>query len=522
MKFSQAILGLSCVGASLANSINRRADEASASQNLNVHIKLSQECFDKAVEYNQGATDIIGTNQTVDFVSGLNEPHITLYLTDFNTADVPALQEYIDNFVWGEDCEVNLDHGRSTGTGYVFWDPDVLQPPCLAKLAQEIMDGTNGYIVEPTEEAMPSWILGLDEPEKTDKTENYFKYGSPNIGKYYEPHVTYAAVAFGVEGDFDAVADVVGTEPGAAPCSYIVSKIALGQTGESGTVLMGEDLASTDKVGAKYADEVQETEVESPSQNLNIHIKLSEECYEAAVEYNQGATDIIGENQTVDFVSGLHEPHITLYLTDFNTADVPALQEYVDNFVWGEDCEVNLDHGRSTGTGYVFWDPDVLQPPCLAKLAQVIMDGTNEYIVEPTEEAMPSWILGLDEPEKTDKTENYFKYGSPNIGKYYEPHVTYAAVAFGVEGDFDAVAEVVGTEKGSAKCSYTVSKIALGQTGESGTVLKGEDLASTDQVGSAFADPDADTEEIDVEKDAEEEADERDEDYLEDEVAAEN
>eukprot|EP00121_Abeoforma_whisleri_P014504 Awhi_evm1s13372 len=396
----------------------------STSQNLNIHIKLSSKCNKEAVKFNKKATKIIGDNNTVDFVNNIAEPHITLYLTDFNKDALCNLQEYVNNFVWAEDCVVNLDHGRNSGTGYVFWDPDVRTPDCLAKLAQVIMDDTNQYILTPTEELMPSWINGLDEPEKSDKIENYMKYGSPNIGKYYEPHVTYAAVAYGVEGDFDAVAEVVGTSPGDAPCSYNVAEIALGHT-------------------------------------------VSNQCKKQAVNYNAGATEILQGNQTIDFVSRKHEPHLTLYLADFATENIHEL------------CEVNLDHARNTGTGYVFWDPDVPTPDCLATLAQTIMDGTKQYIVEPTEENMPSWINGLDEPEKSEKIANFMEYGSPNIGKYYEPHVTYAAVAFGIQGDFEAVAEVAGTENGAAGCSYIVKEIALGQTGQSGTVLTGQDLAES-------------------------------------------
>merc|ERR1711939_1044634 len=118
-------------------------------------------------------------------------------------------------------------------------------PECLSNITQQIMDATNQYIVTPTEENMPSWIASLDEPEKTEKTNNYMKYGSPNVGSYFAPHVTYAAVSFGVEGDFDAVAEVAGTTPGDAICSFAVAEIALGVTGPSGTVLGGQDLAST-------------------------------------------------------------------------------------------------------------------------------------------------------------------------------------------------------------------------------------------------------------------------------------
>eukprot|EP00121_Abeoforma_whisleri_P017224 Awhi_evm1s15789 len=229
------------------------AAPAATSQKLNIHIKVAKSCNAQAVGYNAGATQILGADQTVDFVTGVAEPHITLYLTNFNNDDVPALQEYIDNFTWGEDCVVNLDHARDAGTGYVFWDPDVRTPECLTTLAQEIMDNTGQFIVTPTEDQVSSWIMKLDEPEKSERIENYMQYGTSNIGIYYEPHVTYAAVAYGSDGDFDAVADVAGTNPGEAKCSYTVAEIALGQTGPSGTVLKGQDLASTTKIGKEFA-----------------------------------------------------------------------------------------------------------------------------------------------------------------------------------------------------------------------------------------------------------------------------
>ncbi|KNC80069.1 hypothetical protein SARC_07557 [Sphaeroforma arctica JP610] len=233
--------------------------------NLNIHVKLSQECNDMATQYNQGATDVLGAgNNTVDFVSGLNEPHLTLYLTDFQNSHIKDVAAVINNFVWAEDCEIVLDHGTNTGTGYAFWDPNEVQPACLRKMADAIMEVTKAYIVTPTEEGLPTWIADLPEPERTEKTNAYWDFGSPNVGSQFQPHVTYAAVAYGGDtSKFDEVAEVAGTAAGSAVCTYIVSEIALGQTGLSGTVLTGLDIASTTNVGGAPAEAEASTAGES-------------------------------------------------------------------------------------------------------------------------------------------------------------------------------------------------------------------------------------------------------------------
>eukprot|EP01134_Creolimax_fragrantissima_P004003 CFRG4003T1 len=289
MRASQLLVLASCYGLSMArwdlskktitaieksqmknqNSIeNSTADVAS--ENLNIHIKLSEECSNRSTIYNGLATDILKENQTVDFVSGLDQPHISLYLTNFQESKIPELTEVINNMVWAEDCVVNLDHANNSGTGYAFWVPDVWQPPCLRSMADYVLNATNEFIITPVEANLPTWIQSLPEPEKTQLTENYYSYGSPNVGDYFKPHVTYAAVEYGVVGNFDAVADVVGTSQGSAVCTYIVAEIAVGMTGTSGTVLTGEDIASTTKVGASYSIESQTIEQDESNHVLRM------------------------------------------------------------------------------------------------------------------------------------------------------------------------------------------------------------------------------------------------------------
>eukprot|EP01134_Creolimax_fragrantissima_P004002 CFRG4002T1 len=226
---------------------------------------------------------------------------------------------------------------------------------------------------------------------------------------------------------------------------------------------------------ASYFDHNTDTSSrEVASRLLDIHIKLSEKCEAMARIYNSLATDILKENQSLDFASSVRQPHITLYLADFEQSKISELVQIVKNFVWTDDCVVNFDHSRNAGNGQVVWEPDISQPACLRSIADHVVQLTSGYIVRPVEAKLPKWIADLPEPDKTDLTENFYKFGSPNVSDYFYPRVIYAAVNPGFHGDLNSVVDVIGTPQGSGKCTYTVAEIGVDEIDTSGTILAGK------------------------------------------------
>ena len=208
---------------------------------------------------------------------------------------------------------------------------------------------------------------------------------------------------------------------------------------------------------------------------IDIHLPVGGAAKEAVAGLNEQLVKRLGAG--VDF-NGADTPHITLYLTVFECrhppVPLPACVDRVKGAVaavaaaWRTQCDLSVTNLYSQGS-YAF--ANVTDGPCLQRLSDTVVNAT--YGLAQPNQTVPSWVAGLPEPERDEKTALVRRYGSPNVFGQFQPHVT-----VGWASDAGEVAEAIAGVKGWEGASFPATEVAMGSVGAHGTVLKGKDLAS--------------------------------------------
>ena len=137
-----------------------------------------------------------------------------------------------------------------------------------------------------------------------------------------------------------------------------------------------------------------------------------------------------------------------------------------------DPCEVSVGEPYAAGTYAMM---NVTLEGCLQLYSDLIVNAT--YKLSAPNQTVPSWVRGLPEPERTDKIRDIEEYGSPNVFKQFQPHVS-----IGWSSNASAVAAAVAGLKEhfrnvSTSVSFLGEIVALGSVGPHGTVLQHADLA---------------------------------------------
>lgn len=206
----------------------------------------------------------------------------------------------------------------------------------------------------------------------------------------------------------------------------------------------------------------------------DVHLPLSGAGAAVALHANDFLTSRLLDN-AIDFHTK-HTPHITLYLTEWQCSVPPCAQHLDDTLTptlhdlsWQELCTVKIGSPYAAGS---FAMLNVTISSCLQLYSDSIVNAT--YSMAQPNQSVPAWVHSLPEPERSEKIHDVRMYGSPNVFGQFEPHVT-----IGWSSNTTALAEAVAALAVSP-ASFIGSVVALGTTGEHGTVLKDKDLAIFD------------------------------------------
>eukprot|EP01102_Stenamoeba_stenopodia_P001180 TRINITY_DN11025_c0_g1_i1.p1 TRINITY_DN11025_c0_g1~~TRINITY_DN11025_c0_g1_i1.p1 ORF type:complete len:255 (-),score=48.40 TRINITY_DN11025_c0_g1_i1:122-886(-) len=156
-------------------------------------------------------------------------PHITLYLTFFQSQFIPQIQQQVANLVNNissdASCGITLTNTTVQGA-YGMWN--VNNTACLQRMSDLVVNSTYMYIVP--NQTVPSWVYQLPEPERSEKIAYVQKYGSPNVFSQFQPHVTLAW------DDTDNLQEVFDMLP-IKPITFLSPSVGIGNVGPYGTVL---------------------------------------------------------------------------------------------------------------------------------------------------------------------------------------------------------------------------------------------------------------------------------------------
>jgi len=199
---------------------------------VNIHVKLDGGGEATAIGYDQWCHARLPSDDV--WLATINQPHVTLYLTEFDDSNLQLLQDRLGEisevlyrcYLWMNDTEPSGDYG--------MWN--VINNQCLQSSSDVVVNAT--YDLAVPNQPVPDWVYKLPEPERSEKIEMIKLYGSPNVFSQFQPHVTLA---------YDnATADnfgVVFSELPSSPFTSISPMLGMGRVGNWGTVLRGKDYA---------------------------------------------------------------------------------------------------------------------------------------------------------------------------------------------------------------------------------------------------------------------------------------
>jgi len=223
------VVVLCCVAVVVATTVTK----GSKFQQLDVHLKLSPEIL-KYVE-GELSDEILKLAPHNDISFKKTIPHITLYLTEYVSANISDVVKTMDSLVpilAKKIGNCRVDFGKPFAQGsYYMWNTEV--PSCLQEITDNITNALAKY--RNVNQEVPEWVYNLPEPGRSERIKFVHEYGSPNVFKYFSPHLTLAW------SDKD---DLTKLDQLHYPTfSFEVDGIGLGVVSDHGTVLRDKDVA---------------------------------------------------------------------------------------------------------------------------------------------------------------------------------------------------------------------------------------------------------------------------------------
>jgi len=205
----------------------------------------------------------------------------------------------------------------------------------------------------------------------------------------------------------------------------------------------------------------------SEFQMLDLHLKLSPEI----LHYIEGSlSDQINQlcpHNDIDFKKTI--PHITLYLTEYVSANISDVVKTVDGLIprlakrIGK-CPIIFAKPFAEGQ-YYMWRTQV--PDCMQEITDNLTLELAKY--RNVNQEVPDWVYTLPEPGRSERIELVHKYGSPNVFKYFDPHLT---LAWSDQDDLTKLDQLK-----YPQFTFLVEELGLGVVSDHGTVLRGKDVA---------------------------------------------
>ena len=202
----------------------------------------------------------------------------------------------------------------------------------------------------------------------------------------------------------------------------------------------------------------------STSIQLDIHLVIeSNTCLSnTANEANHHLMNH-SSSEKISFDKSL--PHVTLYLTDFQTESIPNLFSTLRQSLNSTQLIVEISNVMVNGaySMYQIENTNVMQ-----MLSDSIVQSTKEFITP--NQTIPEWVYNLPEPMRSKKIAYVKKYGSPNVLDAFDPHITVGYDNVASEPSRRKILETVLQTSHCCRKGFS-DKIGIGVVGDFGTVL---------------------------------------------------
>eukprot|EP01028_Stygiella_incarcerata_P004195 TRINITY_DN1892_c0_g1_i1.p1 TRINITY_DN1892_c0_g1~~TRINITY_DN1892_c0_g1_i1.p1 ORF type:complete len:195 (+),score=32.33 TRINITY_DN1892_c0_g1_i1:331-915(+) len=131
-------------------------------------------------------------------------------------------------------------------------------------------------------------------------------------------------------------------------------------------------------------------------------------------------------NEALDLLQR-QEPHVTVYLTEFYANNmgriIDALEAISLEMRENDICTFQTTNNVDVSGTYVLWSME--NSACLQKLSDLVVNATCAFAVP--NQPIPSWVLDIQDPIVRQEKEEYVrKFGSPNVFRQFQPHITIA------------------------------------------------------------------------------------------------
>lgn len=216
--------------------------------------------------------------------------------------------------------------------------------------------------------------------------------------------------------------------------------------------------------------------------HADLHVPLTGVAESSAIAANEFLSTQFKNEIDLEQVA---QPHITLYLTEFDCASLNSTGSFSDaacaqeiarklsvilpNLVDQLPCQLLVEDPYAA-TNYAILN--VSLSTCLQFLSDAVVNATHMYAK--ANQSVPEWVRSLPEPERSEKIAMVEQYGSPNVFSQFMAHVSIgfgsnaSAVDHGVDNlHFESTA-------------MDIEALVIGLVGPHGTVLRGHDLACLD------------------------------------------
>lgn len=167
-----------------------------------------------------------------------------------------------------------------------------------------------------------------------------------------------------------------------------------------------------------------------------------------------------------------HSPHVTLFLSDFQTNNDTAIiemfektKELVSNFSMCT-IEIPIDVKAKVSGPYSMFP--IPKTTCLQHLSDRLVKVLNPYITRP--QPIPDWVYKLPIFTRLRKMWLIRQFGSPNVFADFEPHVT---VGYDHSATVESRQSTLNALPGSGfECKAVLTTVGVGQVGVGGSVLQ--------------------------------------------------
>ncbi|KAA6396732.1 MAG: hypothetical protein EZS28_007745 [Streblomastix strix] len=200
---------------------------------------------------------------------------------------------------------------------------------------------------------------------------------------------------------------------------------------------------------------------------INIHIKLGDDLEKTVIGINKELKEL-DEYIDIEFEKK-YQPHITLYMTDFENEFLPNLISTINQTSSRLLKGYVMQNSIQSVGNYAMWYSS------LGKYIQLLSDTivNNTFYYCKQGQPIPDWVLQIPDEEERKRKIRYIElYGSPNVFDEFEPHIT-----IGFDYNSSRLETAVKKFDVSRQDQFRTDILALGMAGPHGTVLRGKDYA---------------------------------------------